>query len=178
MMTYEYDPRSPKIKELGLFLAMTLPALPLFALSWGIGNVFAWLYRLTAVLLLTVGFGFASRYLMRRYVYRIELRDGVRLDAPPDFVVIEQIGKRVRTVCRVSVGDAVEITRLTHENCKTLIEDAKKKRCYVYTDRLPASNDTFLTVLDGEEYVCIRVLADEKLYFLLKNAIDSNKCLF
>ena len=178
MMTYEYDPRSPKIKELGLFLAMTLPALPLFALSWGIGNVFAWLYRLTAVLLLTVGFGFASRYLMRRYVYRIEPRDGVRLDAPPDFVVIEQIGKRVRTVCRVSVGDAVEITRLTHENRKALAESGKKKRCYVYIAGLSPAEEVLLTVLDGDEAVCIRVLADEKLYFLLKNAIDSNKCLF
>lgn len=177
-MTYEYDPKSPKIKELGLFLAMTLPALPLFAFSWGIGNTFAWLYRLTTALLLTVGFAVASRYLMRHYVYRIEPRDGVRMDTPPDFVVIEQIGKRVRTVCRVSVGDAVEITRLTQENRKRLIENAKKKRCYIYTDRLPTSNDAFLTVLDGEELVSIRILADEKLYLLLKSAIDSNKCLF
>ena len=176
-MTYEYDPKSPKIKELGLFLAMTLPALPLFAFSWWVSLAVAWLYRFTAVILLTVGFAFSSRYLMRRYTYRIEPRHGVRLEAPPDLVVIEQVGKRIRTVCRVSLGDAVEITRLTQENRKTLIEDAKKKRCYVYTDRLPASNDTFLTVLDGEEYVWIRILADEKLYFLLKSAIDSNKCL-
>ena len=109
-----------------------------------------------------------SRYVMRRYVFRIEPRADAAPDAPLDFVVTEHYGRRVSTVCRISVADIEQIIPITPENRRALTAHQKGRFFYDYTADLFSQNRYLLLVQSGEHRFVARILADERLLMLLK----------
>ncbi len=165
---YEYAPVLPKKKERILMLLSLLLGLSLFGFSQIPSIPFSMIYQLLGFLSLLVFIFFVSRYLVRRYVYRIEPRsDGGAGDAP-DFVITEHYGRRITVVCRVSVSDIEEILPITQENQTVIKEKQKGCSIYDYTADLFSQNRYLVTIADGEQRFCVRILADKELLKWLK----------
>ena len=143
---------------LSLFLGLSL-----FGFSQIKSIPFPVIYQLLGLVSLTAFIILVSRYMMRRYVYRVEPRsDGTPSEAP-DFVVTEYYGRRVSVVCRVSVAAIEEILPITRENRKEIKEKQNGRLFYDYTADLYSQNRYLVTVTDGEHRFCARILADEEL---------------
>lgn len=163
---YEYAPNSPKKRETCLLLMFILPAVLFYGCSYLPDIGFAWLYRLSALVLLVCAVAVVTRYLIRRYVYRAEPCADAR--GAVDLTVTEFLGKCATVVCRVSADDILDAVLVTPENRRSLTAQTRGHRTYDYTDRLYPQNRYRLSVLDGEETFYVYILADEKLLSFLK----------
>lgn len=166
---YEYTPKYTRKKE-GLTLAMLLSvALLLLAVSRLPQAPLPSLWQLAAVILLTAAVLVAVRFLLRSYTVRLAPREDVRSPIP-DLTVVERMGRRTQTVCRVSLADVVSAEPITPESKAALRAKRRGKRVWLYYAEMNPPNLCQLTVMDGEECVFILLQADEKLLsFLQKN---------
>lgn len=166
---YEYDPKLPKQRERILLFAFLFFAAILFAVSAMPGVAFPALYQLISVLLLVGVVMLVSRCMLRRFVYRVEPREGAQPQDPCDLVITEYYGNHASVVCRISVADIENITRLTHENSKEVSAMLRQQRVYHYTALLWSDQIYLLTVRDEDEVFYIRILADNTLLSVLKS---------
>ena len=161
---YEYAPRSPKSREKRLFLVCLAPALLLLLLSLLPQTPVPHLCRLLGVCMAVASAWIASRYLLRRYSYRVAPReDGVD---SLDLTVTEIYGRRRRVVCRISLADIEAVARENREKQNTRVG---AERYFQYTDVIDSSFFCLLTVRDGNLLCRIRLMADDTLYHILQN---------
>ena len=167
---YEYAPLLTKRKERMIAILLLFLGLGLFGFSRIPGIPIPVIYQALGMLCLVATVGLVSRYLTRRYTYRVEPRDDGVEDNVPDLVITEHYARRVLVVCRISVADIVEILPITDENQAEIKEKRGKQSFYDYTADLFSQNRYFLTVSDGEHHFCMRILADEELLKWLQKA--------
>lgn len=165
---YEYNPGLTKKRERLISVILLLLGVALFAFSQIKGIPFPVIYQLLALAALTAFIILLSRYLMRRYTYRVMPRSHTGDGMPPDFVVTEYYGRRVTVVCRVSVNDVEEIIPITKENRREWKANQGGRFFYDYTSDLFSKNRFIIVVTDGEHRFTARILADETLLNLLK----------
>ena len=153
--------RRAYLSVLGCVLfAVALWTVPgLFSLSHRPLWLCASLFALTAALLIT------TRYLVRRYVYRLIARE----DGGFDFVVLEISGKRTVCVCRVST-----------DSFRTITREEKGKRVrptYDWSTDLGARG-YLLTLTDGEgrffeegEEITVRFSPDREMAAMIEYSL-------
>lgn len=164
---YEYAPQPEKRRERQLALCLIIIGTASFVSSFFGKNVLFLLFRCLSYVLLMTATVIVGRYLNHRYSYRVAPReDGDLLGN--DLTITEYMNKRTRVVCRISVSDITKIERVTGENRKEIFKTARGNRIYRYTDRMGYENTYLLWVEDGEQTVCLLILADERLRSLLK----------
>ncbi len=176
---YEYRSREKKTAE-GLLSALFLL---LSAASIGASGVISvpllsGILRLVAAGCFLAAAWIAATYLFRSYAYCIAQSD--REDGTLDFTVTEHFGKRKRTVCRIAMGDVVEVLprREATSKSKKQPNDApeEEKRIFSYTGRMFSKEEYRIRIRDFDGEAEIRICADEKLLSLL-NSQKSNICL-
>lgn len=160
---YEYSPKLSKKRELFCLFILLLSASILIAFSMLPQVIFPSLLQLLAVCLLVGAVLVIGKYLMCRYAYRVDRREGGSDADPLDFTVIEYYGSRVRVVCRVSLADIEEIVAITPENRRELGRMTRGKSCYRYTAALQAENPYLLKAHDADRVFWVEILADERL---------------
>ena len=167
MSYYEYDPKSPKKPE----KLLTFGLLALAALFFGVSQIpgipYPALFQLCMIFALIGVVMLVSRCLLRRFTYTVCESDSPGRTAP-DLVVTEYYGNHVTVVCRISVTDIAEVTRLTSENRKTVSQALKRQRVYHYTAQLWGEGLYLLKVLDEDEVFYLRIVADNTLISALK----------
>lgn len=161
-MNYEYMPKANNGKMKGICTGLFAGAVVLFGAS-GLKDVFPmpWLMQFVSICMLTVAIMLMGRYLLRYYLYRVEqTRDGV------DFTV-DEITRRGRvTVCRLSLGALISISRWDEEH-----KPPKGKKIYNYcVDARPAES-WLLTFADGDDMLYIRFSPDDKMRVMFENAV-------
>lgn len=168
MKYYEYDPKSPKKREkLAAFGLLALAAL-LFGVARIPGIPYPALLQLCMVFALIGMVMLISRCLLRQFIYTVcEPESGDRGVA--DLVITERYGNHVTVVCRISVGDIAEITRMTAENRRETSEMLRRQRVYHYTAQLWGDGFYLLRVLDEDEVFYLRIVADDGLISTIKS---------
>ncbi len=167
MKYYEYDPKSPKKREkLATFGLLALAAL-LFGVATHPNVHYDSLYHVGMIFALVGAVMFVSRCLLRRFVYAVTESDSPDRTAP-DLVITEYYGNHVTVVCRISVTDIVEITKLTSENRKAVSGTLRQQRVYYYTAQLWGDGIYLLKVRDEDEIFYLHILADDTLISTLK----------
>ena len=165
---YRYWCAVPKRKERWLTWSAGMLGLAFFALSQIPNSLFPGVFRLLGLCHLIAFFVLLFSYVLLRYIYCIEPREGGYAEDAPDFVILQQQGKRTVTVCRISVNDIVSVTHVTADNRKPLERERQGVRVYHYVDRIRPDNLYLLTVRDGEHEYDLRILADERLLSYLE----------
>lgn len=160
---YRYTPQEPKKREGMVTMAVLLLSCATLAVSEIPNMLLPMLWQLIGLCLLTAFLLLMVTYLLRRYIYCIEPRDDGASTDVPDLVILQQQGKRIGTVCRISVSDVEKITHVTKENRRALAKTVKGGRIYHYADRIAPPNLYLLTVRDGDRRFYLRILADERL---------------
>ena len=165
---YEYKPSVKKTREkLVATMAFVLAALAFCAAS-AFRLRYLFVYQFLGAICLMIGVTVVTRYLMRSYRYRLAPSDGFGGETM-DFSVIESYAGRVRTVCRISLSDIVEVSYLQRENQKALRAEQRGKCVYYYVEEMKPRGLCLLSVRDGEETLFVQIVADERLYLLLKS---------
>ena len=109
----KFHPKTANTKGKRVFLITLLLALALF-LSSLLLHSYQSIIQLIALVLLTVALYFYNRYVSTSFVYEITTdADGV-----PVFVVSSFQGKRVSTLCRISLWDVTGVVRCTREELR------------------------------------------------------------
>ena len=167
MKYYEYAPKSPRKREkLVVFGLLALAAL-LFGAARIPGIPYPALIQLCMVVALIGMVMMTSRCLLRNFVYDVrEPESGI--GTAPDLVITELCGARATVVCRISVEDIAEITRLTPENRRETSEMLRGQRVYHYTAELWSDDFYLIRVLDGDAVFYLRIIADNGLVSALK----------
>ncbi len=165
---YEYAPISPKKREKTVTFLTSGLAVLLFGFSQIPNIPYPVIYQLLALGAATVAILFTTQYLMRRYVYRVEPREGADENAPLDLVVTEYYGRRVSVVCRISVEDIESVTRVTAGNRRELAAREKGRQGFHYCGEWRAENCYLLCVRHEDAAFFLRILADEMLLSYLK----------
>ena len=160
---YEFLPKAPKNKEKLILFCLLGLAVLLFGVSRVPNLPFPAGWQLISVILLVGVVLIATRYLLREYTYCIAPREEGYHFTSLDFTIVEHYSRRSVVVCRISVTDILEVTRVTRENRKQLFASLKGKRVYDYTARILPDDLYLLTVKDGEDSFFVRVEADERL---------------
>ncbi len=160
---YEYAPRSKKNRELRLFLVTLTPALLFWLLPCLPQTPAPMLCRLLGACAAMASAWIAARYLLRSYVYRIAPRGND--DGSLDLTVTESFGKRRRVVCRISLADIEAVTRESGSKRRGF---ARPETCFQYTDVIFSDLFCVLTVYEENAICRIKIMADEKLYSILK----------
>ena len=157
MMPVVYAPQTPKKKEklllwgfliLGLaaFLASRIPQVLLPLGLQAVGTV--------SLVLAAMIF---TKYVSRRYVYRVEMNEESLATGSPDFTVTEYAGNRLR------VDEVERVERITRVNRARLKRETRECACFDYTGVL-FCEDVYLVHLRGsEEHTCLRILANKDL---------------
>lgn len=160
MIPYEYRPTPEKRKEKLLTALLFSVAILFFAGSYLPGIPVPWAFQSVAVGALGGCIYLVSRYLSRSFSYRVE--DSSYGDFT-DLIIVEKIGKKTRTVCRIAVSDVQNVERLTRENRKPLLEKTKKSRVYQYHAQMEPTDHYLLTFLENEESSYLLISADQAL---------------
>ena len=159
---YEYAPRNEKRRERQIALCLGIVGMASFVASFLDKTLLFFLFRILSYVLLVTTAVIVGRYLSRRYSYRVAPREGGDI-LGNDLTITEYVNKRTRVVCRISVEDITKVERVTGKNCKAVFKDARGNRIYRYTDCMGYENTYLLWTVDGEETVCVLILADERL---------------
>lgn len=160
MNVYEYRPNPKKRKEKLLTAFFFSLAVLFFAAAYLPGIPLPWVFQSISV----GGFGaciyLVSRYLIKSFSYRVEpssYGEGV------DFVILEKTGKRIQTVCRISVADVQEAEWITRENQKTAFQKTKKSRVYRYHSQMEPTDHCLVSFSEGEDTSYLLISANEPL---------------
>ena len=160
---YRYTPQEPKRREAAITLTVLILSIATLAASKIPDILFPTLLQLVGLCLLAAFLLLTLACLLSRYTYCIEPRDDGIITDVPDFVILYQQGKRIGTVCRISVSDVESVAHITRKKRRALAKATKGRRIYHYTDRINPPNLYLLTVRDGERRYAIRIVADERL---------------
>ncbi len=162
---YEYKPSYSKKKECLASCILALLAVLLLALSRLQGILFPALIQAAAVLLLAGAVLLLSRFVLRSYVYRIEQGDnGERL-----LVILETVGKRTRTVCRLSTAYVTDALTLTDENRAREKKRRHGEMVWHYYAEWKASDLCAVRMQTPDESFWILLQGDKTLLTLLNN---------
>lgn len=115
---------------------------------------------LSAVLALAV----AGRYLLVDYLYVVR-EDGTGV---PEFLVVEQKGKRNKIVCRLSVSEITETVRETPEVREALKARFHAAKHHNYCVDIGYNGAVCLFLSEDEAETAIRISPDEHLLSLLR----------
>ncbi len=164
MNTYEYRPTPQRRLEKTLAISSLTLAVLCFVLS-RFPNVFLpWVLQILGVVAMTLCiFVFSS--LLRSFSYRVEV--STRGGDQRDFVIVEQTGKRLKTVCRISTEDVLEVEAVTKENKKEIAKKLRGKKVYRYQAQIDPVDHYLLRVLENEESIYIMISANECLVRLI-----------
>ena len=162
-MFYEYAPKTNKKKEKLWVLSLVAVAACLFTVSCIPGVLFPALLQLAAVICLCATVLLSCRYLLRSFVYRIEETQNPLVDTPLDFLILEYHGKRVQTLCRISLTEIKKVEAITKENQKQIADSLKGKNVYDYTVQLELKDRWLLRVEREEGTFYLKITANEEL---------------
>ena len=159
---YEFSPKPHRIREkvwMSICLFMGV-------LAYGFGQILSYpiLYQLFSVVMLALAVLITVRYLLRDYLYRVELSE----NGSEDLTVIETVGKRRTVVCRVSVREIVNILPATEIKERQVLRAWQKKGIYRYTPLMRSKSSLFLEIFDEEKTYFLEIYADSDLILLLK----------
>lgn len=158
---YQYAPKPKKQTEKLICVLLVFLATFCYTASVLFEVLFPALLQLLSFVCLTVAIFFASGYLLRSYVYRIEENPN---SSTPDFTVTELCGKRRTVVCRVSLEEIVMVEPLTAANQKALSQKTRENPRYDYTATLSPEGACWLTVMQNGTPVSVKILTDEGLF--------------
>ena len=169
---YEYTPQSSKLREKITVAVAGILAIALYAVSVLPGTAFAWIFQLGAVLCLTLAVLVTARFLLRRFVYRVEPSDR---GSGTDFVILEVYGKRVTTVCRIAVENIRQVEPWTKEGRSRLASEKNGKRFYRYVAELSPKDAFLIRAEESGEESFLLISADAKLSAILSSGCNSNQ---
>lgn len=137
MREYTYAPKNRSRRAYLYILGCVCASVILWTVPFLWATPYAVVWFFGACFILTCALLITTRYLIRRYVYRLVRAD----DGGFDFVVLEISGKRTTCVCRISTDDFRALTR-----------ESKKKRCKPDYDWSTALGEPayLLTISEGE----------------------------
>ena len=170
MKLYEFTPK----KDIKRLTVTTIAAFAGAAVMMLIsiifpGMAYKWAVQLIGIGLGAVGVFFTSRYIMRAFVYRVEIFDE---NEGPELTVTEIQGRHVITVCRLtlsSIDDVVTVCptdKPETDALKARINEEKRKRSDYCVDMF---GDKQLCVLAkaGGEGLAVKLSYDAELERLL-----------
>lgn len=167
MIIYEYAPVNKKKREKVTLLLCLGLSVTAFALAQVPRMLFPVLLKLLGIAMLFASVMLLTRYLMRRYIYCVEEREGSQDGAPYDFVITEYYGNHKSVVCRISVDEILGAKHINRQTEKDFSSKRRGKRVYSYIDLLAPENGYILDVCHDDEQFFVRVLADKPLLALL-----------
>lgn len=144
----------------GLFAISLLPGLPFPFFAQGMG-----------VLALTFGVLFYAKYILHTYYYNIRPSGIFDADGAEiiDLEVVDEIGKRRTTVCRIGLRDMAEISarpaRATKKNGQTKLRARDGGRIFYYCADLFPEKILAVYTTDGNLIV---LTFDQQLYNILR----------
>ena len=160
---YEFAPKAKKIRE-KIWMSVCL----FFGvLSYSFGQILPYpmACQLLSVILLTGAVLITVRYLLRDYVYCVEVdAEG----APADLVIVEVMGKRRTVVSRVRVAGIGQILLGREIASKKDLRGLQKKEIYRYISQMSRSESVFLEILDDEKCTFLEICADSQLISILE----------
>lgn len=166
---YEYSPKSSKLREKITVAISGILAAVLYILSILPGTLFAWAFQLGAVLCLTLAVLFTARFLLRRFVYSVEPSDS---GSGTDFVIREQYGKKITTVCRIALHQIRRVEPWTKEGKSHLAAEMEGKRVFRYVAELFPQDAVLVIAEEAEENCFLLISADERLAAILSSGSD------
>ena len=156
---YEYAPQFVKRKEKLLCYGFLGLGTILFALSMtGIVPI-PWVLQILAVISFIPMVSIFSLCLSRRYVYRVEEREG----ASPDLVITDHCGKRVTVVARISLSSIRKVIRVTGNSRR----EREGKQFFSYSGVLFNEAQYDVYAEECGTHLLLRICADDTLLSLL-----------
>lgn len=168
-MIYEFAPQFPKKRERLLCLFFLFLGAVLFASSYIPGVSARWVFQLLAVASFSAMILFLGTYLMRRYVYTVEEKEG----EDPDFIITEYYGRSRTVVCRVSLSSVRSCVPYERKKKKELLKTEGKRHLYVYTGVLFDETQYLLRIEAHGEELFLRICADHGLLRFLEGSMES-----
>lgn len=167
---YEYAPQFEKKKE--KLLALTLAALGvgIYFAAYVPGVPFPGVIQLLAMGLIAATILILTMYVLRRYRYRVEAREGATETATPDFVIVEHYGRRETVVCRVSLSSILSVLPVDAAHESEVRAAKESKHFYNYTGLLFDRSCYCVKMEEGGTPFYILLCADERLLELLMQA--------
>ncbi len=158
MIIAEYAPQFKKKKEKLLTIALLVLALTLYVTVALLNPPFPWLFQLLAMASLAFSIMLISMCLMRRYIYRIEEKDG-----NVDFLISEYYSRRITVVCRVSLSSVLSVTPFSSEAQQQAmrLEDGKRLPYFRYSEVLFGEERYLLTIDEKGERFCAMICANQ-----------------
>lgn len=164
---YEYTPPQNKKAALGAALACILTGSALCLPYNPKNSLFFSVLLCMGIVFLFAGAFVFFRFVMMSFTYRIEQNT----DGTLDFCVICRIGKRLRTLCRVSLRDITGI--YDSAQYKKLIKKSQFTSRYSYC---PLTTKPYFLTLDNDDgSALIRFLSDKKLAYIISSNINNRK---
>ncbi len=163
---YEYVPNPSRLREKITVSIAGILAAVLYVVSTLPKTVFAWAFQLGAILCLTLAILITTRYLLRNFAYRVEpaeYGDGM------DFVILETYGKRITTVCRISLDDIRKAEPWNEKTKSAWKNEMKGKRVYRYAPELFARNATVVCIEESDATSFLLISADPQLLRILSS---------
>lgn len=160
---YEFAPKPKRIRE-KLWMSVCL----FFGvLSYGFGQILPYpmACQLLSVILLTAAVLITVRYLLRDYIYCIDVDEN---GEAVQLTVVEALERRRTVVCRVSVTDIGQILLATEVANAVSRQEIKKKGLYRYLSQMRSDQSVFLEILDHEKNYFLEIFADQQLISVLK----------
>lgn len=166
---YEYAPKFLKRKEKQVTYGLFGVGAVLFVVSSIAGFPVPWVFQILGLAALGGAIYIYSACLARTYVYRVEDRGR----ETPDLIVTERVGKRVQTVCRISLASVEAVLTVGRESKEERAKKRTGRQYFSYTGVLfdEVRYDVLATECDVP--LLIRICADETLLAFLggvKNA--------
>ncbi len=127
-------------------------------------GIYRGMIQTLALCMLTVGIFITTRFCLKNFTYIIEEYDGGY-----DFIVNEVQGKRIFTVCRLSLN--ILMTCVPSENEKSLELKAKPHN---YCVDIRPSDAYILIFRDIDNDIAVKITPDETLLKIFKSAIEQN----
>lgn len=159
---YEFAPKPKKLKE-KLWMSVCL-FFGVLAYSFGQILPYPMACQLLSVILLTGAVLITVRYLLRDYIYRVDVdEDG----EPIRLVIVEVMGKRRTVVSRVSMTEIGQILPRGELGAKKDVRSLQKKGVYRYLSLMGSEKSTFLELLDDEKCAFLEIQADAQLISIL-----------
>ena len=170
MKLYEYAPKKD-IKRLSLttIAAFAGAAVMVLVTVMFPEMAYKWAVQLISIGLIAVGIFFTSRYIMRSYVYRVEVFDE---NEGPELTVTEIQGRHIITVCRLtlsSIDGTVTVCPTDKPEVDALKAriNAEKRKKYDYCVDMFGDKQICVLATVGGEGIAVKLSYDKQLEKLL-----------
>ena len=155
MKLYEFIPQKDKRKLSAISSVLLIGAILIMMCTAILGDIpLKWVFQLVSIVMLTAAIFITSRYIMKSFVYRIELTDEQR---SPDLTVTEFQNRRSITVCRLAVSSIEKIVVIDQNDKSTLtatksrIREEHRKYYNYCSDFMPQKQICVLATECGEQ---------------------------